>query len=139
MRAAVEPLPGRRVGEPVVGAAVDHHDALAQLGRDRAGLAVRQRQEDDVVVGEGLGAGLLEDPVGQRDQVRLEGPRSSPALPPAVSAPISTSGWARSRRSSSPPAYPLAPATATLVVMLHDYTGDCMDMRTGWLVTRVPG
>ena len=34
---------------------------------------MRQRQEDDVVAGEGLGAGLLEDPVGQRDQVWLEG------------------------------------------------------------------
>ena len=81
--AAVEPLPGRRVGEPVVGAAVDHHDLLPQLGRDRAGLAVRERQEDDVVPGQGLGVGLLEHPVGERDQVRLEAPSGSPALLPA--------------------------------------------------------
>ena len=35
-----------------------------------------------------------------------------PALALAVNAPISTSGWPSSRRSSSPPAYPVAPATA---------------------------
>ena len=34
---------------------------------------MRECQEDHVVVLEGLGAGLLQDPVGQRDQVRLEG------------------------------------------------------------------
>ena len=56
-------------------------------------------------------------------------PSVSPALLPAVRAPISTSGWPRSRRSSSPPAYPLAPATATLVFMVHDYTKICMNMR----------
>ena len=50
-------------------------------------------------------------------------PSLPPALLPAVTAPTSTSGCARSRRSSSPPAYPLAPATATLIeLMLHDHT-----------------
>jgi len=43
--------------------------------------------------------------------------RELPELAPAVRAPISTSGWASSNRSSSPPAYPVAPATATLIVM----------------------
>ena len=33
---------------------------------------MRQGQEDDVVAGERLRAGLLEDPVGERHQVRLE-------------------------------------------------------------------
>src|SRR5215207_830410 len=42
-------------------------------------------------------------------------PSVSPALLPAVSAPISTWGCPRRRRSTSPPAYPLAPATATLI------------------------
>ncbi len=41
-------------------------------------------------------------------------PSISPALDPAVTAPISTSGCDSSSRSTSPPAYPLAPATATL-------------------------
>ena len=114
MAAAVELLPGGRVGEPEVGAAVDDHHLVAELGRDRAGLAVRQREEDHVVAGERLGGGLLEDPVGQRDQVRLEAAEASRRRwCRAVRAPISTSGWPSSRRSSSPPAYPLAPATAT--------------------------
>ena len=70
--AAVEPLPGHRVGEPEVGTAVDDHDLLSQLRGDRAGLAVRQGQEDHVVAGQGLDGGLLEDPLGQRHEVRLE-------------------------------------------------------------------
>ena len=75
--AAVEPLPRRRVGQPVVGAAVDDHDLLPQLGRDRAGLAVREGEEDHVVAGQRRGAGLLEHPVGQRDQVRLQAAQRS--------------------------------------------------------------
>ena len=56
MGAAVEPLPGRRVGEPEVGAAVDDHDrARPSCAAIAAGLAVRQREEDDVVAGERLG------------------------------------------------------------------------------------
>ena len=46
---------------------------VAELGGERAGLAVREAEEDDVVAGEGLGVGRLEHPVGQRHQVRLEG------------------------------------------------------------------
>ncbi len=33
---------------------------------------MRQREEDHVVAAEGVEAGLVEHPVGQRDQVRLE-------------------------------------------------------------------
>ena len=73
MGAAVELLPGGRVGEPEVGAAVDDHDVVAELGGELAGLAVRQAEEDDVVAGEGLERGRLEHPVGERDQVRLQG------------------------------------------------------------------
>ena len=69
---AVELLPGLGVGQPEVGAAVDDHGVVAELLGDRTGLAVRQGEEDDVVAGEGLGAGLLEHPVGQRHQVRLQ-------------------------------------------------------------------
>ena len=53
-------------------------------------------------------------------------PSRSPALEPPVSAPISTSGWASSSRRTSPPAYPLAPATATEYGHVHDYTDSCM-------------
>ena len=72
--AAVEPLPGGGVGEPEVGAAVDDHDVVRRsCGGERAGLAVRQGEEDDVVPGERLELGRLEHPVGQRHQVGLEG------------------------------------------------------------------
>ena len=82
MGAAVEPLPLVRVVEPEVGAAVDDHGLLRQLRGELAGLAVREAEEDDVMAGEGLEAGLLEHPVGERHQVRLQGaepsrPRSS--------------------------------------------------------------
>ena len=51
---------------------------------------------------------------------------------PPVRAPISTSGWPSSRRSSSPPAYPLAPATATVFLLMpHDYTYFRMTMKLG--------
>ena len=56
-------------------------------------------------------------------------PGVSPALEPAVSAPIRASGWPRSRRSTSPPAYPLAPATATEKVMcmtIHASACSCL-------------
>ena len=47
---------------------VSSGSALA-IGR---GLAVRQAEEDHVVPGERLDGGLLQDPVGQRHQVRLQ-------------------------------------------------------------------
>ena len=126
--AAVEPLPGRRVGEPEVGAAVDDHDVLAQLGRDRAGLrraaapGRRRRGRPGSRRWSPRGPGRRAGP-GAAGGCRASRPRWMPA----VSAPISTSGWPSSRRSSSPPAYPLAPATATFVlVMLHDYTDDAV-------------
>ena len=72
MLGAVEPLPDGGVGQAEVGAAVDDHGVLPQLGGDGAGLAVGQAEEDDVVTAEGLGAGLLEHPVGQRHEVGLE-------------------------------------------------------------------
>ena len=65
--------------------------------------------------GQHLGGGRLEHPVGQRDQVRLEGAERLPGVGRApVTAPTSTPGCPSSSRRSSPPAYPLAPATATL-------------------------
>ena len=71
--AAVELLPDVGVGEAEVGAAVDHHGVLAQLGGQGGGLPVRQGQEDDVVAGEGGGVGGAQHAVGQRQQVGLEG------------------------------------------------------------------
>ena len=71
MVTAVELLPRSGIGEPVVGAAVDDDGVLAELGGELVRLPVRQRQEDRVVSGEDLGGCGFEDPVGQRQQVRL--------------------------------------------------------------------
>ena len=71
VRGAVEVLPVGGVGQPEVGAAVDDEDVVAEPGRERPGLAVRQRQEDDVVPGEGLGRGLGKNPVGEWMQLRM--------------------------------------------------------------------
>ena len=70
--AAVERRPLPRVGQPEVGAAVDDDGVLAERLGDRGGLAVRQAEEDDVVAGQGLDRRVGQDPVGQREQVRLE-------------------------------------------------------------------
>ena len=43
-------------------------------------LAVRQGQEHDVVTGQRLGRGLGQHPVGERRQVRLEGPEPLPGV-----------------------------------------------------------
>ena len=124
--AAVERLPGRRVGEPEVGAAVDDHACrrgscggdrgrtrrAAARGRRRRGRrASRRRSAPSTRSASGTRCGWC-------------APSASPALEPAVSAPISTSGCASSRRSSSPPAYPLAPATATVRFVM------CMTIQT---------
>ena len=71
-------------------------------------MPVRQREEHNVVVGEHGGVGRLEDPVGERQQVRMMFTEAVPALAAAVSAPMfrRPSGSAgcpsRSRRISPP-------------------------------------
>ncbi len=68
---AVELRPCRRVGEPVIGSAVDDEGRGIQLGRQLAGLAVRQGEEDDVVAGEVFGSRIDEHEVGERPEVGL--------------------------------------------------------------------
>ena len=64
MRAAVVPLPRGGVDQPVVRAEVDDPDVEgASCGRERAGRAVRQGEEDQFGAAEDLGVGRLEDDV----------------------------------------------------------------------------
>ena len=72
MLAAVPAGPGGRVVQPVVGAAVDDEGVVGQLRGDGRGLPVRQRQDDDVVAGEGRRVARLDDQVGVGRQVRLQ-------------------------------------------------------------------
>ena len=69
---AVRAVPGLGVAEPVVGTEVDHLAVPRQGCRERSGLTVRQRQEDDVGLGESGRTGPFEDPVGQLRQVRVQ-------------------------------------------------------------------
>ena len=71
--AAVERRPVGRALEAVVGAAVDDERVGVELGGDRSGCAVRQREEHDVVAGERLGRRLLQREVRVGAQVRLHG------------------------------------------------------------------
>ena len=76
VRGAVEGLPVCGGLEAVVGARVDHQGvrgALGDLGRERPGGPVGQREDHDVVAGEDVRGGLGEDAVRQGVQVRLEG------------------------------------------------------------------
>ena len=66
--------------EPEVRAAVDDEHVVAERLGDRGRRAVRQGQEHHVVTGERLGVGGLEDPLGQRREVRLEGAERLPRV-----------------------------------------------------------
>ena len=132
MVAAVELLPGGGVGEPEVGAAVDDDGrrspppaARRSRRTGRAGARGRPRRGRERV--SRLVSSSTRSASGTRCGCRP--PSGWPALDAPVRAPISTSGCPSSRRSSSPPAYPLAPATATrLPGHVHDYTHDCMSI-----------
>src|SRR5699024_508787 len=71
---AVELLPGGSADEPVVGGEVDDEGVrarLLELGGDRPGLTVRQRQDDDIVAGDHLGGGLLDHKFGESGKMGL--------------------------------------------------------------------
>ena len=74
MGGSVELLPRGRVLEAVVGAGIDHDGTGWQLRGDLRGRSVRQGQEDDIVPGEILHRGVLEDAVGQAVEMRLQFP-----------------------------------------------------------------
>jgi hypothetical protein len=92
--------------------AVDDQHVRSQLRGDLGGLPVRQGEEDDIVAGERVGVVSSRTRSASGSRCGCSAPSRAPALPPAVNVPISTSGWASRSRNSSPPAYPLAPATA---------------------------
>ena len=122
------------VGEPEVGTAVDDHGVGVRVARPappsgRAaarGTPRRGRRAPRASV-------VSEHPRRQRQQVRVmlgerACPRSSAAVSaPMVSRPSAYAGWPSSSRRISPPAYPLAPATATEVMqtILHCYAVSC--------------
>jgi hypothetical protein len=68
----VELFPRGSVLQAVVRAGVDHYRALGELGRDLGGGPVREREEHDVVPGQVLHAGVLENPARQAMEMRLQ-------------------------------------------------------------------
>lgn len=71
MLGTVEPLPGARVGEPEVRAAVDDDDIRAELFGQGGRMPVRQTEEHHVMAGQRVQFGRLQDAVGQRQQMRM--------------------------------------------------------------------
>ena len=69
--AAVEPVPLGDRFEPVIRPAVDDQGGVGQGVGVLPGLPVRQREEDDVMAGEGLGRRVLQRQVRQRAEMRL--------------------------------------------------------------------
>ena len=130
MLAAVEPLPGHAVGQPEVGAAVDHHGLGGQRLRDHRGLAVRKTEEDHVVPGEHLDGGLLEHPVGQRHQVRLQAAEPLPGVRAGGHRPdldLRVPQQQPEHLTSGVPAR--AGDGDSLHSHVHDHTGDCIYLR----------
>ena len=76
----VEPHPGLGVGQPEVRAAVDDEHVVPERLGDGGRGAVRQGQEDDVVTGQHVGGGRLQDPLGQRGQVGLQDAEGLPRV-----------------------------------------------------------
>ena len=89
---------------------------------------MRQGEKHHVVAGKHARLGGLQDARGQRRQMgMMVGERAAGIARGGeraeVSRPSEYAGWPSSSRRISPPAYPLAPATATVVMraILHDY------------------
>ena len=102
--AAVPALPGAGVGEPVVGAAVDHEHVVAELrgqlgGAGRAAGRGRRRR------GRRASPGWSRRAPGRPAAAGAAGARRAvvPALPPAVSAPISDLGVRRAAAGAAHP------------------------------------
>src|SRR5690606_28258901 len=69
--AAIERVPGFLRCQPVVSARVDDQRNIVKGIRVLAGLAMRKRQEDDVMSSKDLGGGVLQRQVCERTQVWL--------------------------------------------------------------------
>ena len=101
---------------------------------------MRQGEDDDVVPGQRIHGRGLEHPVGELDDVRMVLTQSASGVAVRGQGPDLELGMVEGRRSTSPPAYPLAPATATLRPMLHEYAGFSMLMQSPVVAaTRVAG
>ena len=98
-----------------------------------AGLAVRQREEDHVVAGQGFERWSPRAP-GRRAAPGAAGAHraADPRWTPPVSAPISTSGWAEQQAQQLASGVPAGSGDSdALPRHVHDYTDLCMFMCIG--------
>ena len=112
------------VVEPEVGAAVDHEDLVGQLRRERPPrrrAAARGRRRRGRPASRGVVSSRTWSASGSRCGCTRPEARCR-RCEAAVSAPIRTSGWPSSSRRISPPAYPLAPATAAVTMRMNIHT-----------------
>ena len=68
--------PRAGVSEAEVGAAVDDDDVVGELRGQGRRVPVGQCEHDGVMAGEDVGGGVLEDPIGQRCEVRVDRPQA---------------------------------------------------------------
>ena len=106
----------------MVGAAVDDDRVVAELGGDRPGLAVRQAEHDDVVAGEGLGGGRLEDAIGERAEVGLQHAEGLPGVGPAREGADLDVGVAEQQPQHLPSGVPAGAGDGDGDWHVHDYT-----------------
>ena len=97
-----------------------------------AGLAVRQREEDDVVTGQRLGVRLLEDPVGQRHQVGLQGTEALARVGPGGERADLDVGMGQQQAQHLAAGVPAGSGDGdTCRGHVHDYTEECMSPEPG--------
>ena len=134
--AAVPARPGGRVGQPVVGAAVDDQGVVAAAARRprrtprAAGRGRRRRSRPAPPASLGWTSRSAK---GSR--CGCSSPRRRPALELACTPARRRFGCPASSRHTSPPAYPVAPVTPTVHVCpaltMHDHTRPCMTAHAG--------
>jgi hypothetical protein len=100
---------------------------------------VRQREHDRVVAGEHLGRGVLEQPVGQRGQVRVDAAEKLPGVGRGGQHPDLELGVLEQQPHDLPAGVPARPGDCD-TSHVHDYTEflDSMHKRSGTPVTTFP-
>ena len=116
--ASVERVPRALFLKTVVCAQIHHHGIRVKLGGQCSGSAMRQCQDDHVMAVQHFGGGVLHRQIRQLGNMRHMRPSFCPTEEWPATQVTSKSGWAARMRNASPPAYPVAPATATVYLAI---------------------
>ena len=89
---------------------------------------MREAEDDDVVAGERLGGGRLEDAVGERQQVRLEAAEGLAGVGARGQRADPGVGVAEEQAQHLAPGVPAGTGDGDGEGHVHDYTCECMIM-----------